>query len=185
MVQIDVPICIGLGSVFAHAARERLATGTREPYLDALSRTLLFHVFFNGWVPIWLLVYHFGFQTSHMWWHADSVAAYPWFIPIFWLLITACTVGGFAAGARLVRAGRADANRALFSSMFVLAFLWIAVQPGRTLRLGTYAQWLAGDTPWMWQDASFIGFVIVITVAWAIGLAVSCRALSGAPSPQS
>jgi len=186
MVQIDVPICIGLGSVFAHAVRERLAAGDSAAYDAALNKALCFNLFFNVWVPVYFLFIEFGFQTSHMWWHADSVSAYPWLTPAFIVLLVLCTIVGFRIGAALVQAGRARANRWFFSAMFGLSFLWFAAQPRRTLTLGTYREWLAGQTRWMWQDGSFITFVAVVVVVWSLGLTYFYRSLRpGAESASS
>ncbi|MGE5717533.1 MAG: hypothetical protein ACM369_12865, partial [Acidobacteriota bacterium] len=92
MVQIDIPVAFALGGLHADAARAQLSTGGSEHVWRTVVRDLLFFGVFASWLPIQLLVRHFGFETSHMWWHEDSVLAYPLFIPAFMTLYLASNV---------------------------------------------------------------------------------------------
>ena len=81
MVQIDIPMAFGLGSFFAGAARDKIAAGDATACWRALAKSLVFQCLFVFWLPLYLLVNYFGFQTTHMWWHGDSLADYPWLLP--------------------------------------------------------------------------------------------------------
>ena len=80
MVQIDVPIVFGLGCLFADAARRGLQSEEpqrrKEAFYRGLSANLVFLTLCVSWLPVYLLVFHFGFETSHMWWHRDSLRDY-------------------------------------------------------------------------------------------------------------
>ena len=144
MVQIDIPVAFALGGLHADAARAQLATGKSEHLWRTLARDLLFFSFFASWLPIQLLARHFGFETSHMWWHEDSVLAYPLYIPAFMTLYLAANVAGLAAGVTLVRAGRVSLNRFVIAACWLFATGWVFLQKERTLVLGTYREWRAG-----------------------------------------
>ena len=160
MVQIDVPIVFGLGCLFADAARDRLRSSDpplrREAFYRGLSATLVFLSLFVVWLPVHLLVEHFGFETSHMWWHADSVDAYPLFLPIFLGVFFLTGIAGYGLGARLVRAGRIGLNRGVFAAMVVFSLAWVFGQPSRTLVLGTYREWAAGAAPPLSSDPTLL-----------------------------
>ena len=106
MVQIDVPIAWGIGSLFADAASTQLASGRAEYHYRALLKNNIYQIFFFSWIPVYFVLNYFGWETTHMWWHADSAAAYPYFVPILMVVFFAAANGGFLLGSWLVRRGR-------------------------------------------------------------------------------
>ncbi|MGH9374088.1 MAG: hypothetical protein ACRD15_21440, partial [Vicinamibacterales bacterium] len=74
MVQVDIPFSFGVGAFMATAVEQGLRSERRAYfYLRGLSANLILQVLFVLWLPMYLLVRHFGFQTSHMWWHGDAL----------------------------------------------------------------------------------------------------------------
>lgn len=175
MVQIDIPVAFALGSLHADAARAQLATGRSAPLWRTLARDLLFFGFFASWLPIQLLVRHFGFETSHMWWHEDSVLAYPLFIPAFVILYFASNVAGFAAGVALVRAGRVTLNRLAIAACLLFATGWVFLQKERTLVLGTYGEWKAGPAPPISSDPGLVRLLVIFGVVFTVALVIAYR----------
>ncbi len=175
MVQFDIPVALGIGGVFADAAREQLKTGEPAHYYRTLTRNLLFFIVFASWLPIYLLVMYFGFETSHMWWHADSVTAYPAFIPVFVPLYFLANVAGFVIGTRLIRAGRVGTNRALIAAAVVYSLGWVFLQPGRTLVLGSHADWAAGTAPPVTSDGGLLTLLGVSALAFNVAIVVAYR----------
>lgn len=149
MVQIDIPIVFGLGCLFADAARNGLQSpeprARKEAFYRGLSANLIFLTLFVSWLPVYLLVFNFGFETSHMWWHRDSIADYPFFLPIFLVVFFLVNLAGYRLGARWVQGGKVLLNRAVAAAMVVFSLAWVFGQSHRTLVLGTYAEWAAGD----------------------------------------
>lgn len=181
MVQIDVPVAFAVGSLFADAARQQLREGRAAPRLRALLYTNLFNIFFFVWIPVYFLMNYFGWETSHMWWHEDSVSAYPFFLPIFLLVFFAMGNLGFLLGERLVRAGRTWANRGVYLGILVYSAIWILGQVDRTFRLGSYRAWQAGTAPWFYQDPVFVGMLITTLIIFFSALAVFVVRLRRAP----
>jgi apolipoprotein N-acyltransferase len=175
MVQIDIPVAFALGGLHADAARAQLATGESEHVWRTVVRDLLFFGVFASWLPIQLLVRHFGFETSHMWWHEDSVLAYPLFIPAFMTLYLATNVAGLAAGVALVRAGRVSLNRLLIAANLIFATGWVFLQKDRTLVLGSYREWRAGTAPPMSSDPDLIRLLVTFGVVFTVALVVAYR----------
>lgn len=175
MVQIDIPVAFALGGLHADAARAQLSTGGSEHVWRTVVRDLLFFGVFASWLPIQLLVRHFGFETSHMWWHEDSVLAYPLFIPAFMTLYLASNVAGLAAGVALVRSGRVSLNRAVVGACLLFATGWVFLQKDRTLVLGTYREWRAGTAPPMSSDPDLVRLLVVFGVAFTAALVVAYR----------
>ena len=145
MVQVDIPIGFAIGSLLADAARTQLAAGVPAAYERAQLKNLTFHSVFVLWFPVYLLVNYFGFETSHMWWHRDSVTDYPWFLPAFVIVYLLTALLGFHVGALLVRRGRYAANRLIFAAGVLFFAGWVFLQPSRTLVVGTYQQWQSGQ----------------------------------------
>ena len=82
MIQVDLPVAFGSGTLLASALEHH--TGERTwPYLyqRGLARNLIFQTLFARWLPAYLLVNYFGFQTSHMFWHAESLTDYRALLP--------------------------------------------------------------------------------------------------------
>ncbi len=192
MVQIDVPIAFGIGSLLADAARTQLQVGRAEYHYRALAINNIYQAFFFSWIPVYFLLNYFGWETSHMWWHEDSVTAYPYYVPIFIVFFFLTANGGFLLGSRLVRNDRLGANRAIYLGILIYSGIWIFAQPGRTFRLGTYAAWQADGGPkyWWdaglrntqnthlsWQDNTFLFMLIFTVVVWGIPLFVFYRRL--------
>jgi hypothetical protein len=178
MVQIDIPVAFGTGALFAGAVEQGLRS-TRSSYFyqRALAASLLFQVLFVVWLPVYLLIAHFGFQTSHMWWTADSITDYPWLLPGFLAAYFLANAAGFHVGTRLAQGGRTRAIWLLFLGGFVFFGAWMAFQPYRTLTLGTYAEWQAGTARWIWTDAAFVSLLAGDMIFFFIVLALIYRAL--------
>ena len=175
MVQIDIPVAFALGGLHADAARDQLRTGQPLYYARTLVRDLLFFILLASWLPIQLLVRHFGFETSHMWWHEDSVLDYPLFIPVFTVVYAASNVLGFVLGVKLVRAGHIGVNRLLIAAGWIFATAWVVLQAPRTLVLGTYRQWLAGTAPPVSSDRGLVQLLVAMAIVWSAALVVTYR----------
>jgi hypothetical protein len=172
MVQIDVPIALGIGSLFADAASRQLQTGRAEYYYRTFALNNIFQIFFFSWIPVYFLMNYFGWETTHMWWHAGSIDAYPYYMPVFLVVFFAAANLGFLAGYRLVRAGRLWANRAIYLGVLAYSGIWIFAQTGRTFKLGTYSDWAAGRAPWFYEDSKFL-FMLVLTLGvWGVALLI-------------
>jgi hypothetical protein len=77
----------------------------------------------------------------------------------------------------LVSRGRARTARAIFVAAFAYFAAWMALQPYRTLSLGTFAEWQAGRAPWAWTDLRFMGVLGAGMVVFFAALAWCYRAL--------
>jgi hypothetical protein len=172
MVQIDVPIAFAIGSFFADAARKQLQTGQLEYYYRTLAKNNIFQIFFFSWIPVYFLLNYFGWETTHMWWHQDSVTAYPYYVPIFIVVFFLAANGGFLLGNWLVKNGRFVFNRVVYIAIGVYSLIWIFVQPGRTFRLGTYAEWKSGAAPWFYEDGTFLFMLIFTLIVWGVALVI-------------
>jgi hypothetical protein len=171
MVQIDVPIAFGIGSFFTDAASRQLRLCRAEYYFRAFSRNNLFQSFFFRWIPVYFLLNYFGWETTHMWWHADAVTAYPFYIALFIVVFFAAANLGFVLGAWLVRRGRLALNRIVYLGIVVYSGIWIFAQVNRPFRLGTWREWQAGTAPWFYEDRTFLFMLTFTLVVWGIGLA--------------
>ena len=178
MVQIDIPVAFGTGGLFAAAVEQGLRSERASYfYQRALAANLLFQILLVVWLPVYLLIAHFGFQTSHMWWTGNSITDYPWLLPAFLAAYFVANVAGFRVGARLARRGRTRTVWLLFLGGFAFFGAWIAFQPYRTLTLGTYSEWQAGTAPWIWTDPVFVSLLTGDMIFFFIVLAVLYRAL--------
>jgi hypothetical protein len=175
MVQIDIPVAFALGGLHADAARAQLATGKSEHLWRTLARDLLFFGVFASWLPIQLLARHFGFETSHMWWHEDSVLAYPLFIPAFMTLYLAANVAGLATGVALVRAGRVSLNRFVIAACWLFSGAWVFLQKERTLVLGTYRDWRVGEAPPLSSDPGLVRLLVIFGAVFTVALVLAYR----------
>jgi uncharacterized membrane protein len=170
MVQIDVPVAFAIGSIFADAAHRQLQTGRPEYYYHAFHINNIFQIFFFSWIPVYFLLNYFGWETTHMWWHEDSVTAYPYYVPIFMIVFFLAGNLGFQLGYWLVKKGLIWANRVVYILIFVYATAWIFGQTGSTFRLGTYNEWAAGAAPWFYEDRTFLSMLIFTLIVWWIAL---------------
>jgi hypothetical protein len=170
MVQIDVPIAFGVGSLLADAAHKQLRAGGPEYYYRALAQNNIYQAFFFSWIPVYFLLNYFGWETTHMWWHADSISAYPFYVPIFLVVFFAAANGGFLLGSRLVRAGRLTANRIVYLGILAYSAIWIFAQVNRTFKLGTYRDWVEGRAPWFYEDRTFLFMLVFTLVVFGGGL---------------
>ena len=177
MIQIDLPMAVGMGSFFAAAASRQLQTKSRLQYYRILTINLLFQVLFILWLPIYLFITAFGWETSHMWFHKDSLADYPALLPLFVLAYIFLNVAGYHYGTTLVRRGKTGSAWMIFFAACAFFTGWIAFQPDRTLRLGTYQEWLAGGTPYVWQDTTLFSVVTFGAITFNIALVVVYRFL--------
>jgi uncharacterized membrane protein len=171
MVQIDVPIALGIGSLFADAAHKQLQIGRAEYYFRTFAANNIFQIFFFSWIPVYFLMNYFGWETTHMWWEADTVDAYPYYMPVFLVVFFAAANLGFLLGNRLVRAGKLWANRAVYLGILAYSAIWILAQVDRTFKLGTYSDWVVGNAPWFYQDRTFLFMLAFTVVVWAGALA--------------
>ena len=171
MVQIDIPFTFGVGSLFAKAVEQGL-TGSRSTYfcLLALCTDLLFQILLIVWFPLYFLVNQFGMETSHMWWTGDRLTDYPWLLPGFFVAYFVSNLSGFGLGAWLIRRGHPKAVWGVFFGSMAVSIAWVALQPYRTLSLGTYQEWLAGTAPWLWTDRVLLAQVIADMVVFNLGL---------------
>ena len=177
MIQVDIPMAFGVGSLMAHAAQKQLLTRKPDLEMQALAKVMIFHVIAFMWPPVYLLVYYFGFETSHMWWHQDSVLAYPWLFPAFFLVLFVANYFGFKLGGRFVRSGNAKRALMVFGAAVLFTTLWIVLQPDRTMTLGTYRDWQNGTAPAASSDTGFMIFVTIIIVGYTAGVWLVCRSL--------
>ena len=178
MVQIDIPVAFGTGSLFAAAVGKGLRSERYGYfYQRALAASLIFQLLLVVWLPVYLLIAHFGFQTSHMWWTGTSITEYPWLLPAFLTAYFVANIAGFHVGARLVRQGRTRVPWLLFAGGFVFFGAWMAFQPYRTLTLGTYAEWEARAARWVWTDPGFVGLLMGAMVVFFVALHIVYRAL--------
>jgi hypothetical protein len=171
MVQIDVPIAFGIGSLFADAAHKQLQTGQSRYFYKALALNNIFQIFFFSWIPVYFVLNYFGWETTHMWWHADSAASYPYYVPMLMVVFFAAANGGFLLGNALVRQNRIAANRAVYLGILAYSGIWIFAQTGSTFKLGTYTQWKDGQAPWFYEDSTFVAMLVFTLVVWGAGLA--------------
>ncbi len=172
MVQVDVPVAFAIGTMFADAAHKQLNSGRPEYYYKSLLKNNIYQIFFFSWIPVYFILNNFGWETTHMWWHADAVTAYPFFVPIFLVIFFAAVNAGFLLGHRLVTTGKLMANRAVYIALFLYSGVWIFSQTDSTFRLGTYAQWQAGRAPWFYEDSTFLAMLILTLLIWGIALAL-------------
>jgi hypothetical protein len=171
MVQIDIPVAFGTGSLFAAAVQQGLRSEkSRYFYQRALAANLVFQLMLVVWLPVYLLIAHFGFQTSHMWWTGTSITEYPWLLPAFLALYFVANIAGFHVGARAVQQGRTRLPWLLFAGGFLFFGAWMAFQPYRTLTLGTYAEWEARSARWIWTEPSFVGLLTGAMVVFFVAL---------------
>ncbi len=178
MVQIDLPFAFGSAGLFAAAVEQGLRSNRASYfYARALTVNLLFQIALVVWFPLYLLVNQFGMQTSHMWWHGDSITDYPLLLPLFFVAYFAANVGGFHLGATLVRRGRTRTVWAIFFLATIFMFGWMAAQPYRTLSLGTYREWEAGTARWIWTHPLLFAAVLGEFVLFFAVLALLYRRL--------
>jgi hypothetical protein len=176
MVQVDVPIAFAIGTMFADAGHKQLQNGGPEYCYKIMLQNNIYQIFFFSWIPVYFILNYFGWETTHMWWHADSVLAYPFFVPIFLVVFFAAANGGFLLGHRLITSGKLLANRVVYIAIFLFTAAWIFGQPD-TFRLGTYAQLKAGNAPYYYEDSTFMTVFIVSVLIWGIALAIFLKKL--------
>ena len=169
MMQIDVPIAFSSGTVLAAASAPGLRSSKAGYfYFKGLATSLLFQIFAIVWFPIYLMIKHFGVETSHMWWTKDSVMDYPWLPSAFIIVYFAANVGGFHLGTRLAARGALRQLWTIFWVAIVFSLLWMGLQPYRTLSLGTYDQWVAGTSPWLSTDRVLTGMLYLWTFLFVL-----------------
>lgn len=170
MVQVDVPMAFAVGAYFAEVAGKKLQDGDPAARRLLHLRNNLFQIFFFGWIPVYFLVNNFGWETTHMWWHEESVASYPLYVAVFIVVFFAAANLGAILGAKLVSSGQRQANRVAFILPVVFSAIWIFAQTPSTLRLGSYAEWKTGNAPWFYEDKMFLFMIIFTLILWAGGL---------------
>lgn len=180
MVQIDVPVAFAIGSFFADGASKQLRFGRPEYYYRAMLKNNIYQIFFFSWIPVYFLMNYFGWETTHMWWQADSVESYPYFLPIFVLVFFGAANAGFLLGSWLVSTGQSPGevrrrimiNRAVYLGIALYSLIWVFSQTDRTFRLGNHAQFEQGTAPLFYQDPTFLRMFILTMVVWVVGLAI-------------
>jgi hypothetical protein len=170
MVQVDVPAAFGIGSFFADAASRQLRFGRPEYYYRAMWKNNIFQIFFFSWIPIYFLLNYFGWETTHMWWDGDSVAAYPYYVPLFIVIFFAAANAGFLLGKWLITRGHVVANRVMYLVVGVYCLIWVFGQTNRTFDVATPAQWEQGIRVLFYQDPVFLRMFIFSMVVWIAGL---------------
>ena len=177
MIQVDLPMAFAAGAMMAGAARRQLASGS-----DALARSVrrtatIYFVFFFGWIPVLFAMTDFGWETSHLWWHAGSARAYPYFLPALWVSLALALYGGLWLGQWLIRRGLAGVNRAIYSALLLYSVGWVIAAGDRVQRLGTYAEYQTGQAPMWSADKGFVLRLIVTMMIWPFALVLSLIAL--------
>ncbi len=173
MIQLDVPIAFALGQIFADAAKKQLLTGKPEYYLSALLKNNLYHIFFFSWIPVYFLANYFGWETTHMWWHKDSVLAYPFFLPLFLVVFFFAANSGFCLSTLLLRKGMLFWVRASYVGIFIYTFVWVFGLWNRTTYLGSYNEWAQGTAKRVWDTSggeTFIYMLAFTLVIWFVPL---------------
>ncbi len=107
-----------------------------------------------------------------MWWHGDSVTAYPYYLPIFIVVFFLAGNGGFLLGYWLVKNGHVVVNRIVYITIFIYSAAWIFGQIDRTFHLGSYAEWKSGTALWFYQDRTFLFMLIFTLVVWRVALLI-------------
>jgi hypothetical protein len=171
MVQIDVPVAFAAGLYFADVAHRQLRYGGPEYYFRTFLLTMIFATIFFSWIPVYFLLNYFSWEVTHMWWAANSVDAYPLFVPIFLVLFFGVAALGFMFGHHLVVTGRRRVNRAIWLGVLAFSAVWIFAQTHRTFRVGTRDEWLAGTSPLFYEDRTFLLMLVLTLVVWAAGMA--------------
>jgi hypothetical protein len=72
MIQIDLPLTVRVGSLFADVAQRQLQLGRAAYCFNAAGRSNCFQILCFSWIPIYYMTEYFGRGTTHMWWKADS-----------------------------------------------------------------------------------------------------------------
>jgi hypothetical protein len=170
MVQIDVPAAFAVGSLLADAARRQIEAGRKDLYYRAFLKNNLFQIFFFAWIPVYFIANYLGWETTYMWWHADSVREYPLFLPVFLVVFFAAGNMGFFLGSRLIAARHATANRMMYGAIAIFSLIWVFGQTGRTFKVGTYSQFNAGQAQMFWENSAFLTAFIVVMVVWSAGV---------------
>ena len=164
-----MPVAFGIGTLFADAAYRQLQTGQPLAFYRTLVLNNIYQIFFFSWIPVYFMLNYFGWETTHMWWHADSVTAYPFYTPTFIVVFFAAANGGFLLGNRLVKQGRLGTNRAVYLGILIYSAVWILAQTNSTFRLGTYAEWIRGEAASVCQNPTFLGMLIFTLLVWGAG----------------
>ncbi len=180
MVQIDIPIAFALGQIFADAARRQLLTGKPEYYLRALLKNNLFQIFFFSWIPVYFLVNYFNWETTHMWWHKDSITGYPLFLPIFLVVFFFAANIGFWFSAALIKKGRHALVRKVYTGIFIFSFVWAFGFWNRTTYLGSFSEWTAGTAKRVWDTSGGETFIYMLSfslIVWLVSLVFFIRSI--------
>lgn len=170
MVQIDVPAAFAVGGFLADAARAQIQARNAEYTCRAGFKNIIFQIFCFSWIPVYFILNYFGWETTYMWWHEDSVAAYPFFVPVFLLIFFLAGNAGFFLGKALVAKGSLLANRVIYLGITLYSLIWVFGQTSRTFRAGTYSQWKAQQAPIFYQDHTFLAMFIFAMVVWLAGV---------------
>lgn len=166
MIQVDLPMAFAAGGMMAGAARRQLASGSEALARSVRHTATVYFLFFFGWIPILFAVTNFGWETSHLWWHAGSARAYPYFLPALWLTLAIALHGGLRFGQWLIRRGLTAVNRAIYSAVLIYSVGWVIAAGDRVQRLGTYAQFQAGHAPLWTADKAFLWRLIATMIIW-------------------
>ncbi len=170
MVQIDVTAAFAVGGFLADAARAQIQAGNKEYTCRASFKNNIFQIFFFSWIPVYFILNFFGWETTYMWWHEDSVAAYPFFVPVFLIIFFLAGNAGFFLGKALVARGRLLANRLIYLGIALYSMIWVFGQTGRTFRVGTYSQWKAQQALLFYENHTFLVMFIFAMIVWLAGV---------------
>jgi hypothetical protein len=168
MIHVDVPIVFSVGALFADAAQEQIRSGSPGAALRAQLQANLFHTLFFYWAPAYFLAAYFGWETSHLWWHGDSLADHPLLLPVLLIVLTLSVNAGFLVGKWLVLRERQRTIRSIYLATATFALGWLPAMGDRVSRLGTYREFVAGVAP-RWTDDSTFVFMLGLNLAVTTG----------------
>jgi hypothetical protein len=172
MIHLDVPLVFSFGVLFADAAKQQIRA---DPPVYAPRTQLeanLFQTVFFVWAPLYFMVAYFGWETSHLWWHGDSVADYPLLLPGLIVALTASVNAGFLVGKSLVLRERQRTIWAIYLATAVFCVWWLIAMGDRVSRLGTYREFAAGQAPPITTDPTFMTVLAINLVVTGGALAV-------------
>ena len=172
MVQIDVPVAFGIGTLFADAAYRQLQTGQALPFY----RTLVLNeylpaFFFVGSPSILCSTISAGRRPTCGGTRTLSRPIHSTPPSSSWSFSQQPTGDFYGESVGQAGAPGHQPSRVLLR-MLIYSAVWILAQTNSTFRLGTYAEWKRGEAPWFYQDPTFLAMLIFTLLVWGAGLAI-------------
>lgn len=174
MIQVDVPLAVGLGATLALAARRRLRT--TESFLNTdLLCAVLFFSFCMVPSTLFFLVRWPAWDTLYVWEREDIPV---WLPSLFVFAQVAGGLLGFIAAHHWIRRGRVQRAVALAvlgagGAVGAMGVLW-----NRTLHAGTVASFQAGAPLNLFETDLYWHLLVFIPLGIFIPLALFYRILS-------